>query len=41
MSTVFLDEIQIDEFDSIFELYEDNWESMIETDPEDWSMVEK
>jgi hypothetical protein len=47
MSTAFLDDIQIDEFDciipneSMFDLFEDNWESMIESDMEDWSLVKK
>lgn len=40
MSIAFLDEIQIDEFDSMFELYEDNWESVTETDMEDWILIE-
>lgn len=46
MSTAFLDDIQIDEFDCIFpnqamfDLFEDNWESIIETDIEDWTLVE-
>lgn len=46
MSTAFLDNIQIDEFDCIvpkdemFELFEDDWESMRETEKIDWSMVE-
>lgn len=40
MSTAFLDEIQIDEFESMFELYEDNWESVTETDMEDWILIE-
>lgn len=45
MTTAFLDDIQIDEFDCIvpkedmFELFEDNWESMTETDIEDWILV--
>ena len=46
MSTAFLDNLQIDEFDCIvapeemFELFEDNWESVTETDMEDWIMIE-
>lgn len=40
MSTAFLDEIQIDEFESMFELYEDTWESVTETDMEDWILIE-
>ena len=45
MSTAFLDDIQIDEFDCIipneamFDLFEDNWESVTETDVDDWMMV--
>ena len=46
MSTAFLDDIQIDEFDCIipneamFDLFEDNWGSMTETDMEDWILVQ-
>ena len=46
MTTAFLDDIQIDEFDCIipkedmFELFDDNWESMTESDMQDWIMVE-
>jgi hypothetical protein len=46
MTTAFLDDIQIDEFDCIipkeemFDLYDDEWESLIESDIEDWSSVE-
>ena len=46
MSTAFLDDIQIDEFDCIipkedmFNLFDDNWESMTESDIQDWMMVE-
>jgi hypothetical protein len=47
MSTAFLDDIQIDEFDcilpneSMFDLFEDNWESVSETEIEDWAMVQE
>lgn len=47
MSTVFLDDIQIDEFDCVvpneamFDLFEDNWESLIESDIEDWTLIEE
>jgi hypothetical protein len=43
MSTAFLDDIQIDEcidFDEMFDVYEDNWESVTETDMEDWILIE-
>lgn len=46
MSTVFLDDIQIDEFDCVvpneamFDLFEDNWESITESDMEDWILIE-
>lgn len=46
MTTAFLDNIQIDEFDCIipkedmFDLFDDNWESMTESDIQDWMMVE-
>lgn len=46
MTTAFLDNIQIDEFDCIipsedmFELFEDNWEAMTESDQEEWILVE-
>lgn len=46
MTTAFLDDIQIDEFDCIipkedmFDLFDDNWESMTESDMQDWMMVE-
>jgi hypothetical protein len=46
MTSAFLDDIQIDEFDCIvpkeemFDLYEDEWESLTESDIEDWSSVE-
>ena len=46
MTAAFLDDIQIDEFDCIipkedmFDLFDDNWESMIESDIQDWMMVE-
>jgi len=46
MTTAFLDDIQIDEFDciipkeDIFDLFDDNWESMTESDIQDWMMVE-
>ena len=46
MTTAFLDNIQIDEFDCVvpneemFDLYDDNWESVTETDIEDWSFTE-
>lgn len=45
MSTAFLDNIQIDEFDCVvpneamFDLFEDNWESVTETDIDDWVMI--
>jgi hypothetical protein len=47
MTTTFLDDIQIDEFDCIipkedmFDLFDDNWESVTETDVQDWMMIEK
>lgn len=46
MSTAFLDNIQIDEFDCIipkedmFDLFDDNWESVTESDMEEWMFVE-
>ena len=46
MSTVFLDDIQIDEFDCVvpneamFDLFEDDWESITESDIEDWTLIE-
>ena len=46
MTTAFLDDIQIDEFDCIipkedmFDLFDDNWESITESDIQDWMMVE-
>ena len=46
MTTAFLDDIQIDEFDCIipkedmFDLFDDNWEFMTESDMQDWMMVE-
>ena len=45
MSTAFLDDIQIDEFDCIipnetmFDLFDDNWESVTESDMENWNLV--
>lgn len=45
MSTAFLDNIQIDEFDCVvpneamFDLFENNWESVTETDIDDWVMI--
>ena len=47
MSTAFLDDIQIDEFDCIIpneamlDLFDDNWESIVESDMEDWNMIVK
>lgn len=46
MSTAFIDEIQIDEFDCIvpnqamFDLFGDNWESLIESDQDEWILIE-
>ena len=46
MSTAFLDEIQIDEFDCIvpnqamFDIFEDNWESLIESYQDDCILIE-
>ena len=46
MTTAFLDDIQIDEFDCIipkedmFDLFDDKWESMTESDIQNWMMVE-
>lgn len=47
MSTAFLDDIQIDEFDCIvpfdemFDLFEDDFETMTESDQNDWSMIQE
>ncbi len=47
MYSAFIDDIQIDEFDCVspneamFDLYEDNWESLIESDIDDWSFVQE
>jgi hypothetical protein len=46
MSTAFLENIQIDEFDCIipneemFDLFEDNWESMTESSDDEWILIE-
>lgn len=42
MTAAFLDLIQVEEFDydEMFDLYEDNFETISETDVDDWSFVE-
>jgi kynurenine formamidase len=43
MTTAFIDEIQIDELivnEYMFELWENNWESLIESDQDDWILIE-
>jgi hypothetical protein len=44
MDTTFLDELQVDELDALIEdsMYEidEDWESIRETDIDDWSFVE-
>jgi hypothetical protein len=46
MSTAFLEDIQIDEFDCVvpngamFDLFEDNWESITESDEDEWILIE-
>ena len=45
MSTTLFDDIQIEEYDCVvpkdemFDLYEDDWESLIESDEIDWKSI--
>lgn len=47
MSTAFLEDIQIEEFDSIIpfdemiDLFDDDWETIVEIDQNDWSMIQE
>lgn len=43
MTPAFIDEIQIDELivnEYMFELWESNWESLIESDEDEWILIE-
>jgi len=46
ITTAFLENIQIDEFDCVipneamFDLFEDDWDSMTESDMEEWILIE-
>lgn len=47
MSTEFFDDIQIEEFDNIIpfdemiDLFDDDWETIVESDQDDWSMIQE
>ena len=38
MTATFIDELIVNEY--MFELWEDNWESLIESDQDDWILIE-
>ena len=43
MTSAFIDEVQIDELivnEYMFELWEDNWESVTESDEDEWILIE-